>query len=1042
MAKSILKDNTAPLPSTSRRVSFAPEVTLHRIEVFNPNKRRKTDGGASGASGYSSSSSQSDFEVVHYSTRRELENEGDSELIDSSNKINEDGEFDGSSDDGSKPLTDSSDEKEEGEDNNNEDAVDDDGVRSALPPANIRAIEVVKSLERKEEAEVSMELTSQGAVSVIGKEARIDALPSTPSAYASGEDADYSSNGEEDGASFVNNDEEEEMQLTERVDKTQNSHSVIPADDEPEDMQLTGPITSTSRRYRQASAGSDDDGDETINLTTLMSKVDEARVMNKIGGGNNPEGSNGERRASGRHQSIDNVTEDGSNMELTEKISRVVPRVPILKPSLQELPDDNNDGDYDADIPKNESEVNVPNNTTEQAVVDMEITEPVRSEVAPNKKPNMVVDPGSSESQDMELTQPVTKLITESQRGTIDDSALQNEEMELTQPTKSVVREDQPNKPAEEKSSENANGISSLSKVGDDGVGVTQGHSVVSMDITESQQPLADSQQSMELTQVQTVVVRQDTPLESAKQVASLESKTPEQEATASKVALAGVAYHTAVQDTGKDEKKEIPILHDESERVIDRYANYKQVQLAKFLDDIKLRFYTEIDPATNVLSGFSSTESTAHQPPSIHDLISAIPYKEVLALNEFIINELQTYIREGERVFQEFNAQISSDNPPIIKEFYTTNDLKQREIMTICLNNIKEMAKLESKSTWYKWKSTLVQNVIDEMERQIELLRKCQVDLNDYLLKLDEEGVRVDTYKRDLVTKMQRLKSAKQAVGSLSQDQANEMRQAFSQSKSELQNLGIKFEQANNQLVQLNQTLLVLQHQKIDLVKQVDEAGFEIDKNKKFTKQDKLSIKKNYDRLSKSTHLKYLRTEDRSTFVFLYDATIVIKLDFLQNLFQVGEVQSNKFRFKSLINYIHKFPVFNDGGENINPALIWTQFRSYWRKLVEFDTALYFNLFQFPVKVVENKENIEDGVIRFQVDYFDFDKSRRYFVVGSLAVASLLNYESSISFTVRPAMAYSLDDPSEYDKTLTKLGKCIDLPQCTYIYDPKLYIR
>ncbi|KAG7666073.1 uncharacterized protein J8A68_000329 [[Candida] subhashii] len=41
MKKSILKDNTLPLPNSNRRVSFAPDVTLHKFDLVS-NKRRKT----------------------------------------------------------------------------------------------------------------------------------------------------------------------------------------------------------------------------------------------------------------------------------------------------------------------------------------------------------------------------------------------------------------------------------------------------------------------------------------------------------------------------------------------------------------------------------------------------------------------------------------------------------------------------------------------------------------------------------------------------------------------------------------------------------------------------------------------------------------------------------------------------------------------------------------------------------------------------------------------------------------------------------------
>lgn len=58
----------------------------------------------------------------------------------------------------------------------------------------------------------------------------------------------------------------------------------------------------------------------------------------------------------------------------------------------------------------------------------------------------------------------------------------------------------------------------------------------------------------------------------------------------------------------------------------------------------------------------------------------------------------------------------------------------------------------------------------------------------------------------------------------------------------------------------------------------------------------------------------------------------------------------------------------------------------------------------------------------------------KKYIVEGSLAVASLLEFESSIVFTVKPARKFNLDD-KEVNETLIKLGDGIDLPQCSYSF-------
>lgn len=1003
MARSILKDNTAPLPSTtSRRVSFAPEVTLHQIEVRNPNKRRKTDGGASG---YVSLSSESDFEVVHYLSQQELMRDKDDEDSRNHNDhlmslspvsfrskkkngvedVDGGGGFDDSPDDGGKPLTDSSDEGVE----NDQDGGNQE--RLGLPIANKRTIDLIRNLDggKGEDTEVSMELTGGKGVNepVLEKKetnrgGAATLADATPLVYASDEDADYSSNddGEEDVTNSVNTEDQD------GEDK----------EEEEEDMQLTGPISTTSRQYRQPTANSDDDGDgdgnddDTINLTRLMSKVDKARNMGQTGSDHDDEQNGKEVGVLDEGQNAGDEVDDGSNMELTERVSRVVvPQLPILKPNLEALSDAEDDDEADDDeasVSSGHSNAKDHSDVKVQEPVDMELTEPVNNDALVSNQDKLVVE--------MELTQPIRKETIELQQDGVNELTLQNQQdMELTEPVRGVMSHSSTSGEQEE--------------VIDD---VTQGQSVVSMDVTERQQPPTDSQKSMELTQTMTVVTRHDGESLLAKEV---------------------VTESSSIHPEGgnKVEEQQRSNYPDE-----DRFANYKQVPLSQFLDDVHLKFYTDIDSITTTLIGLDSNESTTHQPPSIHELILAIPYKEMHALNNFIVNELQNYIRDGEQVFQDFSSQIGSDNLPVMKEFYTTNDTKERDVMSVSLNNIKVLAKLESKSTWFKWRSTLTQNVIDEMDKQIELLEKSRIDLDENIQRFRGQSDLANDYRRELVDKLQRLHDAKRTMGSLSQDQVNDMRIAFSQLKTELKGLAEKVEQARDKLQKLDHTLIELVGQKRDLVKMVNDVEFELEKRHTYTKEEQNEIKRKYENFSESIRLKYIRTEDTSNMVFVYDDMINIKIDFIKQSFQIGKVQSNKLHFKSLIDYVYKFPVSKK-----NVLTEWNNFKSYWQKLIQFDTVLDFIKFQWPVKLIEDDDTSDTGdAIKFQFDYFDFTKQRRYIVDASLAIESLLDFERTLSFTVKPARKFHPNEV-EVDETLTNLGKGIDLPQCTYTFVPNI---
>ncbi|KAI5966032.1 hypothetical protein KGF57_000668 [Candida theae] len=1049
MARSILKDNTAPLPTTSRRVSFAPEVTLHQIEVINPNKRRKTDGGASG---YTSLSSESDFEVVHYQSQQELMKEDSNDHLMSLSPVSirhrkmlEVGdEFDDSPDDGGKPLTDSSDEENREEGNR--------GMQSDAYSATKRATEVIRNLD--DGTEVSMELTTEGKGGVIGKEVNGDSLSGAPLVYASDEDADYSSNDQEEVENAANTgvpvaEEEVDMQLTARIEQSQATQPVHTFNQPEEDMQLTGPVITTTRRYRQPTASSDDEGDDTINLTTLMSKVAHSHNTGKMGTGKDFEQKSGNASVVGEKQMDDEETIDGTNMDLTERVTRVVPQSTILKPNLEAVPDMNDDEDEGEEVEgedenedegeeEDEVEGERVSKTVEHVAVDDTLNsgrlrEQVDMESTEHTSSNALIQTNDA---DMELTEPVGKPSTEFLKVTIDEQLLpHNQDMELTQPIRGLGSKNHPSELTEKDAWNRIPRANTFSAVGEDDEDLKQGQDTETVDSTERQQSPMCSQKSMELTQPITASAVNHGGSASANVVTSSTILSENEQSTETKFTLNenNLSHRLTSGERRNDQASASEVIRPN----MNRFVNYKSIPLSQFLDDVHLKFYTDIDSITSTQIGLDSTESITHKSPSIHELILAIPYKEMHALNDFIVNELQSYIKDGEQVFRDFSDQIGNDNLPIMKEYYTTDNERQRDAMTISMNNMKRLAKLESKSTWFKWRTTLTQNVIKEMDQQIELLRECQIGLDEYIQNLNDQVERANGYKSQLIIRLQRLRNAKQTMGNLSQDQVHHMRNTFSQSKAELKSLAEKVDQARSKSQQLEQSLSDLRGHKNELIRLANQVDLELDKCKIYTRDEQIYMKKKYDLLSESTHLKYVRTENTSNLVFVYDGMITIKMDFINHSFQIGDIQSNKLHFRSLVKFIYKLPNFQFDNTSKNPFADWKKFKLYWQKLVQFDTVLDIIRFQWPIELKEGGDSNDDG-IRFQFEFFDFEKEKRFIVEGSLNLESLLDFEEKVNFMVKLARKAPLNE-AEVDDTLKKLANQIDLPRCTYTFVPNI---
>ncbi|KAI5956977.1 hypothetical protein KGF54_000596 [Candida jiufengensis] len=810
MAKSILKDNTIPLTQNARRVSFAPEVTMHRIEITNPNKRRKTDGG------YSSPSSQSDFELSAIMSSQS------NELI----PLLAPDQIDQDEDDGSKPLTDSSDEN----DNDHEGIVIDSPRRAleivknlplsdkepehngeTIDPARRRAIEIVKNLPLSNEepqVELSMELTGL----LKNQISNTDKLKEDTD-----EDADCSDDNQE----------------------------------EEQDMQFTGPIKIPSANFVAV-----DEGEQTMNITNVIRKITTNETPEETSNNNDDDGSN------------ESENDNEINMELTDKINLPY-KNNVPKPNLEDIPDE----------------------------IDVDDKEEIEPNVAHNKESDV-------EMQDMELTEPVKAV----------------------------------------KSTEELN------------------QDIQNDDLTQSQ--------PMDLTQVNTNIVRHDVDEDNNVTQTNSNDSSVQENVITTKIPLAEVTQDDIIEQED------------------DEFKNYLPVSLTNFLQDINVKFYTD----THFSNIDISSAETTHELATFIDYLNAKPYKDLFLLNEFIKNELQNYIKEGDKIYNEFNETITNNNTLIMKKFYINAMTTNSQSMFINFQNLKENTDLQSKKTWYIWRSTLIKNVIEEIEIQIDDLIREKQQMKDDLMELDKLNEKVLIEKNQLLNKLKKFKDVKQQLKNLSVNEINEFKESLNSQKLEIQNISSQLTTKKEKISKLDQELENLNSKKLQNQIQLNNLEFELNKIKVFTKKEINQIISNFKKISDETKLKYLNSEGASL-VFLFDGMLSLTVDFIENKLSYSVVE-NKFYNKSLVDCIYKSPTVGD-----NVFEQFGAFRKFWFQLKKLDKVLHFISYKFPVEA-----KLVDDSIEFNIQHFNFQSLQKFKLIGSIPIFLINDFYNNVKIETSPS--------------------------------------
>ncbi|ODV81950.1 Spc7-domain-containing protein [Suhomyces tanzawaensis NRRL Y-17324] len=723
-SKSILKDNTLPIPANKRRVSFAPEVTLHKFDFvpYSDPKRRKTIAEPPSSQDYSSSEAEEGvlpaddgLELLQDSSDLEeddsfskLENEADL-VVDSLRQYHNGPESEDEHPEGatSVPGAESVPEEEQTMELTGQftASLDHPAVPTAWPSLHLESVD---------NEELTMELTGQISVNTLLSPGPQPVATTEPGLSSSDEDADEESDMELTGTQRVdpaiplelkNTDDAQEITMditnvpmtfpdevtmditniwsvtkstTTQIETTQPSNTpIIPGADpvaEPQELSTE----SSSKIENNVHSPQDDPNTSTSNNQELNSKLESLKLANSL-----------------------------------ESPKKIIP--PESHPDLE-------DEEQTMEFTQVAGTILVPQDSAEPA---MDLTQ-VASTIIPNET----------------LVHKDTMKETDESNITENEGKGSKEQVFEPNTATSPERSDQENVAIVEASPIKLH----TSSVTSDGL-----HEPEEKDPSKNiQSPSSQSSdygsQPMQLTQENQVLSKPkiDEPDQNEANI-STESIQQRLITTTTKVPLTDA---DAIENSQEDEEYE-----DD---------NYVPVTLNQFMQDIGIKFYDDLDIDVYLTKRISiTTNSIDEEDSKLSDYMRAYSKLELLALYQFSCEELSKNIQEGKKVFSEYNAMIESNNPALFREYYSYN-FQERAGMNVKLQLIKDFTRHQSKVTWYAWRKQLTVNLIQELETKYNALLEDKVNFTQDITRVDEiynKALKVYASSKDKLKSLVRLK-------------------------------------------------------------------------------------------------------------------------------------------------------------------------------------------------------------------------------------------------------------------------------------------
>ncbi|KAK9461479.1 Spc7 kinetochore protein-domain-containing protein [Lipomyces oligophaga] len=214
----------------------------------------------------------------------------------------------------------------------------------------------------------------------------------------------------------------------------------------------------------------------------------------------------------------------------------------------------------------------------------------------------------------------------------------------------------------------------------------------------------------------------------------------------------------------------------------------YSPISLNDFLKLISIQF----------LEGLNTTRrtTTVIQPPATDVqltlesmVLSKLLHCPLLELFEFSCRELRKNIEDGNENFDQLEDDLSENNPKIFRAYVGASS-RDQVAMAAQFKVIKTYARLQAKRVWYEWRTKLLDGVMPSLNRNLSLIVQDSAKLTEETAKIKPSFSEIKERHDKLKAKLEQLQQRKIEMQDCDKQEVTRVRTRVQQMKIEIEKL------------------------------------------------------------------------------------------------------------------------------------------------------------------------------------------------------------------------------------------------------------
>lgn len=223
--------------------------------------------------------------------------------------------------------------------------------------------------------------------------------------------------------------------------------------------------------------------------------------------------------------------------------------------------------------------------------------------------------------------------------------------------------------------------------------------------------------------------------------------------------------------------------------------------------------------------------------------VVAATTLVPELSMFQHSCHEMKSYLSTGKDVVRTIEAEVLEEQPQLFRE-YMSAPPKERQIMDDQFRAMKAHARLESKGTWYQWRSQLLRDLAGGlgeteagMEEDEKILVNLENNMTSTLRELRERSERLESEAVEL-----RRKKAERESGE--REELDEARQRLTALDSDLEEKKRMIESLRSELTETDATVETVRERKDECIAAIREAQRVTEECRGWTAQEVSALK------------------------------------------------------------------------------------------------------------------------------------------------------------------------------------------------------